>query len=139
MADWSRRPLADIKPEIVQRYKLERRKEYDKTVCIGLGVGYLERGISISKHTIPTYSITTLRCWCIKNVPTLQPGTCWCSRTTNPCRLGTVASLSQLLRRRGTQTLKNTPKCPGGCIPRRSVRRPVREISWRPTWPTLAG
>jgi len=41
MADWSRRPLADIKPEIVQRYNLQQRKEHDKTVCIGFGVGYL--------------------------------------------------------------------------------------------------
>jgi len=43
MADWSRRPLDDINPEIVQRYNLEGRKQYDKTVCIGLGIGYLEQ------------------------------------------------------------------------------------------------
>ena len=33
LAEWSRRTLADIKPEIVQRYKLERRKENDTTAC----------------------------------------------------------------------------------------------------------
>ena len=41
MADWSRRSLADIKPEIVERYNLQQRKEDDKTVWIGFGVGYL--------------------------------------------------------------------------------------------------